>query len=276
MNINNREIEYTASLNAVSIALRATCQLLQIKKNKIELPVAHGCGILFEYNSCFYCISNAHVLAEKEPGETFVLLKDNLKMSLGGQCFYTRLPESKNRRDDPYDIYIIQLLSECVIALKATGYRFLTLEELKVGHKLIEHEMLMIAGFPAAKTKVDFKEKRLNRQPIIVRTIPFLKELRNFNATCHHIVQYPISKVKNIQTGAKQRVVKPHGISGSGLWLLNAEANGEYKPVLIGILSEYLENRALLISIKVDLFIDIIRQKFDPTIPGPTIRVDLQ
>ena len=68
---------------------------------------------------------------------------------------------------------------------------------------------------------------------------------------------------------------QPHGISGSGLWLLIGDPESELYPILIGILSEYHENKAILISTKIDLFIDLLKQKFDSSIQNDGVSVEL-
>lgn len=145
---NHRQTEYLASIKAAQKALEATCQFLQIKKGTTEFPEANGCGILFEYNSNFYCFSNAHVLADKQIGETFVLVKDNTTITLGGQYFYTRLPSTNNRADDTFDITVVKLKEKTADALKNCGYNFITLVDIETGYKLSKNEMLLIAAFP--------------------------------------------------------------------------------------------------------------------------------
>ncbi len=277
MKKNHKSIlDHSSSQKAIETTLRATCQFFVIKKNTRELPVANGCGILFEHNGKYYCLSNAHVIADAKMGKTFLLIDNNKIMTLGGQYYFTRMPSSNRRSDDPFDIGIVKLHEENIQPLKDRGYSFIKISEISTGHKLSKKEILWIAGFPGSKTTIDNKNKIVKGIPLLVRTIPFLKELKSpsFPSTFHFIAKYPINKLRNSLTGQIQKAPKPQGISGSGLWLFDPTTE-PYEVKLIGILSEYLENRALVVSSKIDLFIDIIRQKFDPSIPNFGVSVVL-
>ncbi|HYM94027.1 MAG TPA: hypothetical protein VET23_07800 [Chitinophagaceae bacterium] len=271
-NTNSRRIEI---IHAADFALRATCQLYQWVDNDSELFVANGCTVLFEFNSSFYCFSNAHVLADSQLGKTFFLLKDGTTMTVGGELFYSLPISSSQRKDDSLDIAIVKLNSTVAEHLSNDGQRFLNLNHIQTLSKLSKENVLLIAGYPASKTKVDVKEKRLKFNPLISRTIPYLKKVNNetFSHGLHHIAEFPIKSFKETSTGERMRAPKPHGISGSGLWLFPKSIN--HSPTLIGILSEYHENNAILISTKIDLFIDLLRHKFDPSIPNDGVRVEL-
>lgn len=274
--IDNSNQERIEIIKLAEFALRATCQLYQTKNGNSNFPIANGCAVLFEYNSNHYCFSNAHVLADKQLGKTF-FLSNNSAVTIGGQIFYTRLPSSNRREDDTFDIALVKLKSDVVEYLKQGGYHFLKLDQILTGLKLLNNEVLLITGYPASKTKIDFRTNRLKFNPLIARTIPFSKDLKNENflKDFHHIVEYPISSFKETSTAERMRAPKPHGLSGSGLWLLAKNSPSHVQLFLIGILSEYHENRAILVSTKIDLFIDLIRQKFDSTIQNDGIKIEL-
>jgi hypothetical protein len=267
--------DHQASQKAVEKTLSATCQFLVFKKNTKELPVSNGCGVLFQHNANHYCLSNAHVIADAEIGKTFVL-GNNQRITFGGQYYYTRMPSSNRRTDDPFDIGIVKLQEGNIQPLKDRGYSFINLSDVITGHELLKNEILWIAGFPGSKTTIDHTNNLVKGMPMLVRTVPFLGQLKNpgFPSTFHFFAKYPINKLRNSLTGNIERAPKPQGISGSGLWLFDPTVM-PYEVRLIGILSEYLENRALVVSTKIDLFIDIIRQKFDPSIPNFGVTVEL-
>ena len=267
--------DYIATLKVAHEALRATCQLFQ--KGKTEFPVPNGCVVLFEYNSNYYCFSNAHVIADSQLGSTFFLLNDGTSMTVGGQTFFTKLPATNRRKDDPLDIAVVKLNPIIVANLIKSGYHFISINQVKTAHTLVRKDTLLIAGYPASKTKIHPIKNKIRFNPLILRTIPFLKDLQklNYSIVFHHVVEYPRNTFKETTTNKITRAPKPYGISGSGLWLLNQNSSSEYELILIGILSEYDDNRALLISTKVDLFIDLLRQKFDHTIQNQGVGIDL-
>lgn len=266
-----------ADTKAIEIELTATCQLYQRKKEGSDEFIANGCAILFEYNFNYYCFSNAHVLSDSQLGKTFFLGDDGTAVTVGGQIFYTRLPKSQRRADDPLDIAIVKLLLKVADFLRENGQRFLTSSQVQTGVSLLKNQILMIAGYPASKTKVDLITNRLKFNPLLVRTIPFLKDLRNINfpKEFHHTVQFPIRAFKESKTGERWQAAKPAGISGSGLWLLKGVSDTVYHPILVGIISEYHKNRSIIISTKVDLYIDLLKQKFDSSIQNDGVQIEL-
>jgi hypothetical protein len=74
-------------------------------------------------------LSNAHVIADTEIGKTFVLIGNNQKMTFGGQYYYTRLPTSQKRSDDPFDIGIVKLQPGNIQPLKDRGYSFINISD---------------------------------------------------------------------------------------------------------------------------------------------------
>ena len=275
--IDNSNERGIATIKLAEFALRATCQLYQKVNDYSDLFVANGCAVLFEFNSNYYCFSNAHVLADNQLGKTFLLLKDNMTATVGGQIFYTRLPSSKKRIDDTLDIAVVKLNPKIAEFLKENGQHFLSYNHILTGLTLLKNQVLLLAGYPASKTKIDFKTNGLKFNPLVARTIPFLKDLKkaSFPKEFHHMVEFPIKSFKETSTGARMTAPQPYGISGSGLWLFTQDRDLKIHPILVGILSEYHENRAILISTKIDLFIDLLKQKFDNTIINDGVQIEL-
>ena len=274
---NNNDPRRIKLINAAHIALTVTCQLYQRVDEDSEKFTANGCVVLFSHNDTFYCFSNAHVLADHQLGKTFFLLKDGTSVTVGGELFYSLPLNSEHRNDDTLDISIVKLNLPVVEYLIRNGQRFLTIDQILTGFSLSKENRVLIAGYPASKTKIDIKTNNLKFNPLISRTIPYLRKLNNdlFTKDYHHIVEFPIKSFKETSTGQRMRAPQPYGISGSGLWLLLEENGITYIPILIGILSEYHENNAILISTKIDLFIGLLKQKFDSTINYNGIEVEL-
>lgn len=262
---------------AATFALNATCQLYQWAKESSNLFKANGCTVLFQHNASYYCLSNAHVLADMHLGTTFFLLNDGTTMTVGGEVFYSLPISSENRDDDFLDIAIVQLNHNVAERLLGNGQVFLKLNDMLTLPALSNGNVLLIAGYPASKTKIDLKKNKLKFNPLVARTVPYLRKfgIDNFTKGFHHIVEYPIGSFKETSTGQKMRAPKPHGISGSGLWVFPNDVAQGNNPALIGILSEYYENKAVMVSTKIDLYLDLIRQKFDSSITNNGISVDL-
>lgn len=275
--IDNSNKERQSFLKVVDVALKATCQLYQWKDGISDNFIANGCSILFQFNSSYYLFSNAHVLADNMLGETFLLLKDNMSATLGGQIYFTRMPATNNRNDDTLDIAIIKLKPELADMMLNSGYQFLNYSQVETGVTLIRGNILLLAGYPATKTQVDYQTNKLKFSPLVVRTTPFLKDLKNisFPKEFHHIATFPRKSFQESTTRIQIAAPQPYGISGSGLWILAKDSDTNIHPILIGILSEYHENRSIVISTKIDLFIDLLKQKFDNTIENNGVTLEL-
>lgn len=239
--------------------------------------MANGCSILFSFNSNYYLFSNAHVLAGNMLGKTFFLLKDNVSATVGGQIFYTTVPSTKNRNDDKLDIAVVKLNPDLAAMIINSGYKFLNYHQIDTGISLEQNNILLLAGYPATKTAIDYRTNRLKFQPLIIRTTPFLKDLRSISypKEFHHIAKFSIKSFKESTTGTAMAAPQPYGMSGSGLWQLAKDDTGIIYPILIGILSEYHENRSIVIATKLDLFIDLLKQKFDSEIINNGVTVGL-
>lgn len=274
-NTNPQRIE---AIYSAHFALKATCQLYQWVKEGSQRFKANGCTVLFEHNASYYCFSNAHVLADMHLGKTFFLLKDGTTMTVGGELFYSLPVSSEERNDDFLDIAIVKLNYNVADLLIKNGQVFLKINDIRTLPELSIDNILLIAGYPASKTKIDTKQNRLKFNPLILKTKPYLRNLSedNFVKGFHHIVEFPISSFEETSTRQRMRAPKPHGISGSGLWLFPNGFAQDKKPVLIGILCEYHENSAIIVSTKIDLYIDLVRQRFDASIPNNGIGVDLE
>jgi len=257
-------------------SLRSTCQMYRFKPGTVELPRPHGCAILVRDGANFYCLSCAHVLADEHLSEAFILLGNGRVMSIGGQYEYVKIPKS-GRSDDQLDILVVQLNYETVQGLVGRGYEFLDIAYVETGHTLAQEDCLLISGYPASRTKIRSRDKIVVAKPLIMEATPYFKNLSKigFQVTVHIFVKY--SRRNILEAGSDRQSVGPlpYGISGSGLWLLKKVGLLTYKPFLLGIFSEYLENRALLVSTNIDLFIDLIKKRIDPNIHHSGIGVQI-
>lgn len=274
--INYRHLDYLALIESSKKILRFTCQFYMFKEGTTELPVHHGCGILLEHNQNYYCLSNAHVLADRFLATTFVLLGGGRTMTMGGQYYFTELPPA-GRNADKLDITIVHLTPDTIESLRIRGYDFLSTAQVLTGYQPKENDFIMVAGYPGNQTKIDNKNKKVISKPFLFKTKVYHKGLAEigYQNEFHVIANYQRNTIIDSQTGIKKVGPKPHGVSGSGAWLMKKDHNGNYIPQLIGIFTEYLENRALLVSTKIDLFIDLIKIKLDPSIVNKGIQVHI-
>ena len=268
-----------ATVKEVGVLItKSTCQLLNNKAGTKEFPVPNGCSVLLEFNNNFYCISNAHVLADNNYGKTYFLEGRGITSNMGGKIFNSNPGDGEPRSKDIFDLAVVQLASQTVAALKRSGKSFISINDIKTGHKLSKSDTLFFVGYPASKTQVKISEtKTVQRRPFFFLTHPVLlsRPKNAIHTTDFHVIaKYSKSKTRNFSTHDEAVGPSPRGMSGSGIWLIS-EVNFEIKAELVGIFSEYHENRSILIGSKIDLYIDLIKQEIDSTIPNSGIKIKL-
>lgn len=271
-----RSEERLASLKSASQILSVTCQLFLMKENG---TVPHGCIVLFYFNNNFYCFSNSHVLNRLIYPDIFFLGENLTPFAVEGDLCFTE-PKKKNKNyssNDTYDMAVLKLTIITASNLISNGYKFLIFENTKTSVNLSTENITMIASYPASKTKLKLKNKELKFNPLVLRTLITKKDCTKFGfpQEFHHIVEYPRKSFLESTTGKRIIAPKPHGMSGSGLWVLLGDSALDNQPYLIGVLSEYDENRSLIFSTKIDLFLSILKQVFDSTLPYEGIKVNL-
>ncbi|MDR6561061.1 MULTISPECIES: hypothetical protein [unclassified Arcicella] len=245
--------------------LKSTCLFYRFKDNTTELPIPNGCGILIKQNENYYIFSNAHVLADEYLAKTFIMLGNGEIMTIGGQYFYNEAPSNGGRNKDPIDVTIVKLCKQSIDGLTKCGYDFLDVSNILTNYSISKNDNIMVAGYPNDSIKINNQYKTLIAKPFIFKTKPSLNNLSKlgFHKDFHFVAKYSKNNLFDIGTGKKKVGTKPHGLSGSGFWLLKINSLGYYTPLLIGIFSTYLENRALLVSTKVDIFIEVIKYKIN-------------
>lgn len=262
---------------------KSTCQLYLYREDRISVPRPHGCCVLIKFNNKFYCVSNAHVLGDKFMGKAFVLTSKNhlngksKTTTIGGQYYFTKLPSSGKREDDTIDMAVVQLTSDCTNDLIERGYLFIEASNIETDYSPVKENKLLIAGYPGTSTKVNTYLRNIIAKPFYLLTAPYFGDLKHlgFTKEFHTTAKYSKGKIFNPKSGEIKKGPLPHGISGSGLWHISKDENGNQKPFLVGILSTYIQNRSIVISTKIELFVDLIKQRFDATIINRGIGIKL-
>ena len=251
--------------------------MLNTKQGTKEFPVPNGCSILFEFNNKHYCISNAHVLADSNFGKTYFLEGNGISSNMGGAIFTSNPETGETRNKDIFDLAVVLLSQQTVESLKKSGKQFINITDIKTGHRQIEGDRLLFVGYPASKTKIKVLEKKtIERRPFFFVTHPVI--LKNKNSSLkndfHVIAKYSKNSTRHYLTHAQSRGPSPRGMSGCGIWLIS-ERYPLVNAQLVGILSEYHDNRSILVGSKIDLYIDLIKQVADPSIPNNGVKIKL-
>ena len=247
---------------------KSTCKLYVYGQEKIGVPQSLGSSILLELNNNYYCVSNAHVLGDENIGKAFVLNQFKKSMTIGGFFHTTKLPPNGKREDDVIDVSVVKLQLTAVDWLTASGYLFLPMEKIESDFEPSLKDLMLMVGYPASKTKTIISQKSLTTSPFYFVTKPNFKDLTEmkFSSADHIFADYTRKQIHNPRTGKNNTGPLPHGMSGGGLYHIQKNVTGNYDVYLIGIMSEYIVKHSLVVSTKIGLVLDIIKQKIDPDI----------
>jgi hypothetical protein len=258
-------------------ALKYTCQLVKFKTNNSNIPKGEACCVLLEFNNQFFALSCAHVLGDGKANEIQFIIDDNKSGRLGGKLITSSLPQFSTREDDLWDLAVMLLNTSSIELLKVAGKTFLRMADVVTGYTQNMNDTLLIAGYPASKTKAPIENKRVkfSAEPFLF----FTQEAKNFRdeyATgIHFFGQYPRKSLLRSSSPGTAVGPIPNGLSGSGFWQVIVDEGGLYRPQLIGIFTEYHDNRSLIIATKIDHHIEVIRKYFDSTIPNHGLRANI-
>lgn len=252
---------------------RLTCQFFTIKN---DIPKAHGSGVLIQTGSHFYCLSAAHVTQDEKDNsfyDIFIPLKENTFQKLGGELTINSVPVEK-RSKDRIDIAILKLNKETVEII-SNYYNFLQYNEVEISHQVELLPKYLSVGFPASKkyAKYNPKTQKIKTKSFIYTTIPetdkVYKKL-NCETFANIIVKYDKNNVRDYKNKTLKVGPDTFGISGSGLWFVPfqvREKKDKIEKKLVGILTEWpIKNRKVWIATRIDVFTEIIRQKYDDSI----------
>lgn len=252
-------------------AYKVTCHIL---KSIDDIAVSYGSGVFIKVDENHFLITAAHV-AEGLNNELFVGINNNTVLRLGGTILTNNFEGF--RENDRFDLCILKLCVETVNKIKNT-YDFLEQKELGISHFFKEYPMYEIVGFPATKSKYNPFKKQLKSKAWRYITYPVKYEkydLLNCSKVFNIVLNYDRKRVFNFNKNATQIGPELYGISGCGLWYTPPEvvlSKGNPEKKLVGIMTEWpINNRKFLIATKIDLFTEIIRQKYKSNIPKSTI-----
>ena len=255
----------------------STCQLFINKKPNSKEFMSHGCGVLLAHGDKFFLLSSAHVFDESPLGVPFIFKSSNETISIGGRQFTSTIPEYKTRADDKLDIIVFDLNKDSINALLNTGYKFITLNYIESGFQYNANDYAIIMGYPSSRAKINPTQKTIDRGGMhyVSNFVNHDLSQLGFNPDYHLVAKYPIKNFKH-KTADSLRIrgPQPLGLSGSGLWVLKKNRYFQEEPKLVGILTEYNENRSVVISTRIDFFVEVLRQKFDPYIVNKGIKVE--
>jgi hypothetical protein len=263
-----RDIQARASTDAV----KSTCHFLKTVNNN---PESHGSGVFIEIDQNYFLITAAHVI-EGQENDIYIGIGEHEALKLGGDLIVNALPAGRHRDKDKIDIAILRLNQETINKLSGK-YSFIRQSELGVNHELKLLPMYISVGFPATKSKYNRVKDEIKSKPFIYTTMPASTETYSklkCDLFTNIIVHYDKKRVKNYKTGLFNTGPDPYGISGSGLWFIPPQLEMPGQDVnkkLVGIATEWSENKKYWICTRIDIFTEMIRQRYNLNIPQSRI-----
>ncbi len=269
-----REIQSDASKDAYTV----TCHYLKVKDG---IPEPHGSGVFIKISNNYFLITAAHVIDKKE-NDIYVGIENKEVLKLGGELTMNRAPYSRD--EDRIDLAIMKLCDESITRL-SPKYSFLDISEIGINHEFRELPLYQSVGFPASQSKYNRYKNELKSKPFIYTTMPASQELYDeldCESFSNIIVHYDKKKVRDYKSNKLVTGPDPFGISGSGLWYIptnQLKAKGEkVEKRLVAIMTEWsIKNRKYWIGTRIDIFTEIIRQKYGLEIPqSKIVKVNLE
>ena len=243
-----------------------TVQLFR-KKTDIE-PVDFepwASAFLLKSNGNHYLCTASHVYKDADYKDVGFFIEGYFYI-IEGHISLLKVTESPE--NDRADISVCKLTKESVEDLEQK-YNFLSFENIELNHKLSASNNYIILGYPLTKTKKNTKKRTIKSTPLKLSTKAILDSRRykkiNRNIKINILLDF---RRYNLYNYLKQRMIapKPTGISGCGLWYY---INGNFK--LIGMMTEWVSEEAVLVATKIDVLINMIRFRFDSTLPKSKI-----
>jgi hypothetical protein len=249
---------------AVELIDKSTCQFYILKKGT---PISSGSGVCVKINEVHFILTAAHVV-EDRINELYLRFEKGITL-MGCQVNTNKINFKRN--DDKQDIAILKLNNETVEFLNGF-YTFLEEEDLGINHQLVDSAEYLAYGYPASMTKMKYKTNIIDAKSTLFTTKPAEVELYkklNCKEDSNIIINYNktgLVSMETLQVGTGPDV---YGMSGCGLWYIPVLAPGqEPQKKLISILTEWPpEDKHYIISTKIDVFTEIIRQTYKLNLP---------
>ena len=255
-NIEALKYHQELQLRAGRDAYKCTCHFLRVGD---EFPIPHGSGVFVKIKNVHFLFTAAHVV-ENLQSDIFIGTEKDIVVRMGGTWTMNTLETGQKREDDKLDIAILRLDDESILYANQF-YGFIDDSEIGYNHVTKPLPFYTGVGFPSTKSKLNKYKRSIVSRPLIFNTKPCEEELYaklDCDKGINLLVGY--DKQNLIDTTTNNKIVgpDPFGMSGGGLWFVDAQLTGSTQKVakkLVGILTEWpSKNRKVWISSKIDVF----------------------
>lgn len=222
------------------------------KKNKIQIA---GSAVFVKFQTNYYLISAAHVLAEQLES-TFTLTEYD-GVYVNGNYLYSPLPLSGTRNDDKIDLMVVQLDTLGQEKL-LSWYIPVTEDQLGVDHELGNTFRYFFYGYPKTRTRIKWNTNLIDISHQAYAGTPeinFDYERFGFSSK-HHIAIKFDGNALSADIPHLHLIPDLTGISGSGLWYLDDNK----KNLLLGIVIQRVNRtgQKALVSTRINIVVSYI------------------
>jgi len=242
-----------------------------LEKDNIK-PVPSATGVLINVQGNKFLITAGHFLEETE-AENIGIMINNKFYILNGDLKY--ISPSSGEMENKLDVGVWKLESEVISSLE-TKYSFLPFDKIDFNHTISLKPEYLIVGYPWKMTVEKHSRKTWEVSPFIFLTDKAdnsLYKRLNFQEHSNLLLHYREKKVRNTTSGFVQKNKSPEGISGCGVWhipipdILTDFSNFK----LVGIITEQDKSKTLLISTRIHIISEILRNHFKLKLPVSNI-----
>ena len=254
-----RELQTEANKDAYSV----TCHFLKVDNGAAH---PHASGVFIKIENLYFLLTAAHVV-DYQHNDIYIGIDNKTLLKLGGE--WTGNIPADIRENDRIDTAILKLDDISVEKIKGK-YEFLDISEVGINHNFELMPKYQSVGFPASQSKYNKFKNETKSTPFLFTTMPAEKNIYE-ELKCkefiNFIVHYDKKNVRDYKTDKRQTGPDPFGISGSGLWYTPVQLREKGEKVekkLVGIMTEWpSKNKKYWIGTRIDLFTEVIRQKYN-------------
>lgn len=230
-------------------------------------PYPLDSGVLLEINGNYYLCTASHTYHEERIEDIGTMIGDTLYIFKGE---LTYLPITDSEENNIGDVAVCKLLPEVAEDLKMK-YQFLPMNRILLNHCLVAENRYFILGYPVTKSKKNPITGKLTVESFSFVTKGITNEDKyrrvKSNVLVNYLLEFHRNKIAKFGEVCKQTAPKPEGNSGSGLWYFDCERQ---QLLLVGLMIGYNHPEAVFIATRIDLVTELIRHKFDHSIPQST------
>lgn len=238
-------------------------------------PMPIASSVLFTINERYFLVTAAHVFKRHRLAD-LGLFHGNLLYHLNGDL---KLSNPNSCEKDRLDIAILELERGLANDL-AVAFKFYDLIKFNPDHPHYNDARYLVVGTPLTRHKLKLSNKKIINYPFIFLTKPIDSETTydglGVRTYSHLLVDYTKRRIQNSSTRNYQMGPQPVGLSGCGIWTISRFlrfSSSDFSFYPSGILIEYDANYHSIISTRMRIITEILRQGFNVEIQRT--RVDL-